>query len=158
MKSSLTGIALVTTALLLGCLSKTEQTVAFEGTSMLPGIRNGDKLRISRFDRGAKFDVQRGDIILFLFPDDPSKFYIKRLMALPKDTVEIREGKVLINGAPLEEPYVEARLNLSRRSQPPIYIKEHYYYVLGDNRDNSSDSRIWGLVPEKYVLGKVIAR
>jgi len=125
---------------------------------MLPGIKNGDKLLISRFDRGAKFEVQRGDIILFRFPDDPSKFYIKRLIGLPGQTVEIREGFVFLDGTALAEPYVAPHLNVSRRSEPAIYVKEHYYYLLGDNRDNSSDSRIWGLVPAKNVLGKVIGR
>jgi len=125
---------------------------------MLPGIKHGDQLLVSRFDRGAKFDVQRGDIILFRFPDDPSKFYIKRLIALPGQTVEIREGTIFLDGKALAEPYLAPRLNASRGSQPAIYVKEHFYYFLGDNRDNSSDSRIWGLVPEKYVLGKVIGR
>lgn len=144
--------------LLPGCSVISNHKVVFEGTSMLPGLKNGDTLVISRFDRGAKFAVQRGDIILFLFPDDPSKFYIKRLIGLPGETVEIREGKVFINGIALEEPYVATRLNTASRSLPPVKVQEHHYYILGDNRDNSSDSRIWGLAPEKYVLGRVIDR
>jgi len=123
---------------------------------MLPGIKNGDKLLISRFDRGAKFAVQRGDIILFRYPENPRKFYIKRLIGLPGDTVEVLEGKILINGIALQEPYLAPQLNVSARSLPPVQVQDHHYYVLGDNRDNSSDSRIWGLVPEKNILGKVI--
>ena len=143
---------------LSGCSAISNQSVVFEGTSMLPGIKHGDRLVVSRFDLGAKFAVQRGDIILFRSPNDPSKFYIKRLIGLPGDSIEVREGRVFLNGTVMDEPYLAARLNSSNRSLPAVRVEEHHYYVLGDNRDNSSDSRIWGLVPEKYILGKVIRR
>ena len=93
---------------------------------------------------------------MFLYPNDTSKFYIKRLIGMPGETVEIRERKVFIDGKELAEPYIDPKLNLSQRVLSPLYVKEHHYYVLGDNRDRSSDSRIWGLVPEKNILGKVI--
>ena len=101
--------------------------------------------------------MKRGEVIVFLFPDDPSKSYVKRLIGLSGDTVEIREGKVIVNDQELVEPYIDPRLNLSQRSQEPVVVKSNYYYVLGDNRDNSSDSRIWGLVPERYIYAKVIS-
>ena len=147
---------IIIAALLSGCLLKTEDTVIFQGTSMLPGIKDGERIRIERFDRGAKFNVKRGDIVMFLYPEDTSKFYIKRLIGLPKETVEIREGKVFIDGTELSEPYVDPKRNMMNFPREPVYVKEHYYYVLGDNRDSSSDSRSWGLVPEKNILGKAI--
>lgn len=131
--------------------------MVLQGTAMLPSFKEGQRIKIKRFDRFEEPDVKRGDVVVFLFPDDPSASYVKRLIGLPGDTIEIREGKVIINGEELNEPYVDSRLNLSRRSQEPVYVKSSYYYVLGDNRDNSSDSRIWGLVPERYVYAKVVS-
>ena len=149
---------LVASALLLGCSAFGRGLVRFEGTSMQPGIKDGDRLSVLRFDRGAKFDVKRGDVILFRYPKDPEKSYLKRLVGLPGETVELREGRVLINGQELPEPYVDPRLNAARDSEPPVYVEPRHYYVLGDNRDNSADSRLWGLIHEKYIYGKVADR
>ena len=143
---------------MLGCSLLSGGAVRFEGTSMLPGIKDGDRLVLARFDRGAEFDVKRGDIILFLYTGDPEAFYVKRLVGLPGDTVELREGRVFVDGQGLPEPYVDPKLNEMRDSAPPVHVEPHHYYVLGDNRDNSSDSRFWGPVPEKYILGKVLNR
>ena len=154
--------AAVTFALLplLGCAPSfvTEETVTFQGVSMRPGIKDGDRIRLVRFDRGAEFKVARGDIVMSLYPDDPSKSYVKRLIGLPGETVEIRDAKVYVNGAELAEPYVDPELNVTRQTMPPVLVRPHHYFVMGDNRDNSADSRHWGLVPEKYVLGKVVGR
>jgi signal peptidase I len=132
-------------------------SLVLQGTAMLPSFKEGQRIRVKRFDRFEEPDVKRGDVVVFLFPDDPSKSHVKRLIGLPGDTVEIREGKVIINDNELNEPYVDSRLNLSHRSQQPVFVRPNYYYVLGDNRDNSSDSRIWGLVPERYVYAKVVS-
>ena len=142
----------------LGCSIFGGGAVRFEGTSMLPGIKDGDRLVLARFDRGAEFDVKRGDIVLFRYPKDPEKMYLKRLVGLPGETVEVRGGRVFVNGEELAEPYVDPKLNEARDSQPPVFVEPRHYYVLGDNRDNSADSRIWGLVPERYVIGKVAGR
>lgn len=123
---------------------------------MLPTIKDGEKIRIERFDSNAEVSIKRGDIILFLYPRDTSKFYIKRVIGLPNETIEIHENKVFIDGKELPEPYVEPKLNESRFTQPPKKITEGSYYVMGDNRDNSSDSRFWGLVPKKNIFGKVL--
>lgn len=131
--------------------------IVLRGVAMLPSYKDGQRVRIKRFDRFEEPDVKRGDVVVFLYPEDPSASHFKRLIGLPGDTVEIREGKVIVNDQELNEPYVDSRLNQSHRSQEPIYVKANYYYVLGDNRDNSSDSRIWGLVPERYVYAKIVS-
>lgn len=134
-----------------------KDSIVLEGTGMLPGFKDGQRVKVHRLDRFEEPDLKRGDVVVFLFPDDPSKSYVKRLIGLPGDTVEIREGIVIVNEQELAEPYVDSRLNLSKRSNQKIYVRPNYYYVLGDNRDNSSDSRIWGLVPERYIYAKVIS-
>lgn len=123
---------------------------------MLPSIKNGQKLQTKRIDAESLSKLTRGDIIVFKYPKDPSKSYIKRLIGLPGDTVEIQAGEVLVNGSKLSEPYVDAKMNLSHRSQPPMVVPARSYYVLGDNRDNSSDSRIWGFVPDDFLIAKVV--
>src|SRR5688572_29400892 len=149
---------LIVCALLLGCSLLTRPTVVFEGTSMLPTIKNGQKLRTEKLDPASKVKLMRGDILVFKFPKDPSKGYIKRLIGVPGDRIEIRAGEVWINGSKLSEPYVTASMNMSRSSWPAAFVPERSYFVLGDNRDNSSDSRAWGFVPEDLIIAKVVLR
>ena len=138
------------------------QPVKVEGTSMLPRLHDGERIFVNKLIYYDEYrwapKVERGDIVVFWFPDDPSKSYIKRVVGLPGDTVELREGNVLINGGVLNENYLDPKSNLSTRSLAPVYVKPNYYFVMGDNRDNSSDSRSWGLVPKKYVYGKALFR
>ena len=138
------------------------QPVKVEGTSMLPRLHDGERIFVNKLIYYDEYrwapKIDRGDIVVFWFPDDPSKSYIKRVIGLPGDTVEVHDGSVRINGRDLEEKYLDPRLNVSHRSQPPIYVRPNYYFVMGDNRDNSSDSRIWGLVPKKYIYGKALFR
>src|SRR2546426_6485400 len=138
------------------------QPVKVEGTSMLPRLHDGERIFVNKLIYYDEYrwapKVERGDIVVFWYPDDPSKSYIKRVMGLPGDTVEIHEGMVRVNGPDLEEKYLDQRFNVSSRSQAPVYVRPNYYFVMGDNRDNSSDSRIWGLVPKKYIYGKALFR
>jgi signal peptidase I len=138
------------------------QPVKVEGTSMLPRLHDGERIFVNKLIYYDEFrwapKIERGDIVVFWFPDDPSKSYIKRVIGLPGDTIEVHEGIVRVNGRDIEETYLDPRLNLSHRSQAPIYVRPNYYFVMGDNRDNSSDSRIWGLVPKKYIYGKALFR
>lgn len=134
------------------------QPVKVEGTSMLPRLHDGERIFVNKLVYYGLPPLERGDIVVFWFPDDPSKSYIKRIIGLPGETIEMRDGRILINGHELEEPYLDPRLNTGRANLPPIYVKQHYYFVMGDNRDHSSDSRYWGLVPEKYIYGKAILR
>jgi signal peptidase I len=123
---------------------------------MLPTIKNGEKVTTEKLDAQSTAKLKRGDIVVFKYPKDPSKGYIKRLIGLPGDTVEILGEEVWVNGNKLSEPYVDSRMNLSHRSLPSVVVPAHSYYVLGDNRDNSSDSRIWGFVPEELLISKVV--
>lgn len=123
---------------------------------MLPTIKNAQKLYVEKLDAESQIKLARGDILVFKYPEDPSKGYIKRLIGLPGDKVEIQAGEVWVNGSKLSEPYVDSKMNLSQRSQPLVVVPARSYYVLGDNRDNSSDSRIWGFVPEELLIAKVV--
>lgn len=134
------------------------QPVKVEGTSMLPRLHDGERIFVNKLVYYHLPAISRGDIIVFWFPDDPDKSYIKRIIGLPGELVEMRDGHIRINGQELNEPYLDPQLNLSLMSQPPVVVKPHYYFVMGDNRDHSSDSRYWGLVPEKYIYGKALLR
>jgi signal peptidase I len=138
------------------------QPVKVEGTSMLPRLHDGERIFVNKLIYYDEYrwapKIERGDIVVFWYPEDPSKSYIKRVIGLPGDTVEVHDGIVRVNGRDLEERYLDSRLNLSHRSQAPVIVKPNYYFVMGDNRDNSSDSRVWGLVPKKYIYGKALFR
>ena len=138
------------------------QPVKVEGTSMLPRLHDGERIFVNKLiyydDYRWAPKIERGDIVVFWFPDDPSKSYIKRVIGLPGDRIEVHEGVVRVNGGDLDETYLDSRLNLSHRSLSEVYVRPNYYFVMGDNRDNSSDSRIWGLVPKKYIYGKALFR
>ena len=121
---------------------------------MLPALRDGDRIFIDRnFDK-----LERGDIVIFYFPMDQRKSYIKRIVGLPNETVEIREGKVFINGTFLNEPYVDPQLDQSHRSLEERKLSADQYYVIGDNRDNSADSRFWGPLDRKFIYGKYVRK
>lgn len=139
------------------------QPVVVEGTSMLPQLHDGERLLVNKlvyykFKSVSWGHIERGDIVVFWFPNDPDKSYVKRVIGLPGETVEVRGGKVFINGTPLEEAYLDTEHNQTMPNIQPKLVDKHYFFVMGDNRDNSSDSRYWGLVPEKYVYGKAFFR
>lgn len=139
------------------------QPVVVEGTSMVPQLQDGERLLVNKlvyykFKSVSWGHLERGDIVVFWYPSDPDKSYVKRVIGLPGETVEIRGGKVFINGQQLNEPYLEDIHNQSLRDNITKEVEKHYYFVMGDNRDNSSDSRVWGLVPEKYIYGKAFFR
>ena len=125
---------------------------------MLPSIKDGDVLRVMRLDSKSRKQLIRGEIVVFKFPLDQTKGYIKRLIGLPGDRIEIKNGEVWLNDSRLAEPYISPRLNTSMRSQQAVTVPAHAYFVMGDNRDNSSDSRIWGTVPEELIDAKVLGK
>jgi signal peptidase I len=128
------------------------QPVRVEGTSMQPGLRDQDRLFIDNFF--FRFEkISRGDVIVFHYPRDPEKSYIKRVIALPGDSIFIDHGRVWVNGEPLDEPYVPRRY-LDTRSMPEILIPSGDYFVMGDHRSISSDSRDFGPVDRDLIYGK----
>lgn len=139
------------------------QPVVVEGTSMVPELHDGERLLVNKLvyykiQSVSWGHISRGDIVVFWYPKEPDKSYVKRVIGLPGETVEVRNGKVLIDGVQLEEDYLDSEHNQSLPTFPAKRVEEHYYFVMGDNRDNSSDSRYWGLVPEKYIYGKAFFR
>src|SRR6266481_9161352 len=134
------------------------QPVKVEGTSMLPRLHDGERIFVNKLIYYGIPKLQRGDIVVFWYPNDPGKSYIKRVIGLPGDIVEERNGRIYINGKELEETYLDPQRTLKVENRAPVHVQPHYYYVMGDNRDNSSDSRYWGLVPEKYIYGKAVVR
>lgn len=130
------------------------QPVKVEGTSMMPWLADQQRIFVNKFVY--KFeDVQRGDVVVFWYPMDPSKSYIKRVIGLPGEVVRIADGHVYVNDQPLREPYVLPRY-LDHRSFPPLRVPAGHYYVLGDHRSSSNDSRSWGTVARDYIYGKAV--
>jgi len=153
--------------------------------SMENNLLIGDHLLVNKFVFGPSTtglerallpvrDIRRGDVIVFKYPDEPDRDFIKRVIGLPGETVELRNKKVYVNGQPLDEPYVHF-LEPAAESQEvtsfdvrerygPVTVpsratdpkKEDQYFVMGDNRDNSQDSRYWGFLPRSYIKGKAL--
>jgi signal peptidase I len=120
------------------------------GSSMTPTLENGEFLVVNKLDYRLH-QPQRGDIIVFTDPVSPDRKLIKRVIGLPGETIEITNGEVLINQQLLDEPYLEDPGNSSR---PATILPDGEYFVLGDNRNNSSDSRSWGTLPRDRIVGK----
>ena len=142
--------------------------------SMKPTLLIGDHILVSKFNYGIRLPLvrstlipvgtpRRGDIVVFIYPEDRSKDFIKRLIGLPGDTIEIRNKNILLNGLPWSDTrgvYVDT-LIIPGSVQPrdnfgPVTVPEGSLFVMGDNRDESYDSRFWGFVPMKDVLGKAL--
>ena len=132
------------------------QPVKVEGTSMLPELRDQERIFVNKFVYRIE-EINRKDIVVFWYPRDPAKSYIKRIIGMPGDTVEIIDGNVYINEQLLTEPYVDSKF-FDDRSYPPVYVDGGHYFVLGDHRNQSNDSRMWGLVPARYIYGKAVFR
>jgi len=128
------------------------QPVRVEGTSMQPELKDQDRLFINKFVYHFE-SISRGDVVVFHYPLDPSKSYIKRVIALPGDTLRIDDGRVYVNGKRIKEPYVPSRYR-DTRSLPEMVIPPNEYFVMGDHRSISSDSRDFGPVPRNLIYGK----
>jgi len=128
------------------------QPVRVEGTSMQPGLRDEDRLFIDKlFFRFEK--ISRGDVVVFHYPRDPEKSYIKRVVALPGDSIFIDQGRVWINGEPTDEPWVPRRYR-DTHSMPEMIVPQGEYFVMGDHRSISQDSRDFGPVDRDLIYGK----
>ena len=132
------------------------QAFKVQGTSMSPELLDGERILVNKFLY--RFgDIERGDVVVFWYPEDPELSFIKRVVGLPGETVEVRNGKVYVDDVLIDEPYVIV-VNADRRSFTSQEIRPGHYFVLGDNRRGSNDSRSWGLVPERYIYGKAFVR
>lgn len=130
------------------------QPVKVEGTSMLPQLADEQRIFVNKLVY--RIDgIERGDVIVFRFPEDLRRSYIKRVVGLPGETIEVRKGTVHIDGRALSEPYVPHRYR-DRASYPPVTVPEGAYYVLGDHRNTSNDSRTWGTVDKSFIKGKAV--
>jgi signal peptidase I len=130
------------------------QPVQVEGTSMEPRLQHQERLFINKF--AYHFEpIERGDIVVFNYPKDTSKSYIKRVIGLPGEWVTVKKGRVLVDGKLLTEPYLR-RPFVDEESYAPVHVGPNEYYVLGDHRESSNDSRVWGTVNRKYIYGKAV--
>ena len=153
-------IVLISLAIIIPIRYYLIQPFIVKGSSMEPSFYDGEYLIIDeisyRFD-----DPERGDVIVFKYPKDNSQYYIKRIVGLSKETVEITDGKIIIynnkypEGDELDEEYL---VGIETPGDLKVSVADNNYFVLGDNRRASSDSRVWGLLPEKNIIGKVWVR
>src|SRR3974390_3421250 len=128
------------------------QPVKVEGTSMTPLISDQERIFINKFVY--RFEpIERGDVVVFWYPLDRSKSFIKRVVGLPGDTVEIREGQVYLNSQRLQEPYIPPESD-DYGTNPPTQIPKGEYFVMGDHRTSSNDSRLFGPGPRKFIYGR----
>jgi signal peptidase I len=130
------------------------QPVRVEGTSMLPRLEDRDRLFINKFVYHIEA-INRGDVVVFRYPEDEEKSYIKRVIGLPGDRLQIVEGQVIINGHPISEPYVPEGYR-DDRSYDEITIPPDHYYMMGDHRLVSQDSRVFGPVARELIYGKAV--
>jgi signal peptidase I len=142
---------LVLSAVLFVGINLISARIRVDGASMEPTLVSGEYVMVSKLSYRIG-TPQRGDIIVFHFPRDPKEEYIKRVIGLPGDEVEVRQGSVYVNGQLLEESYLRVTTNYNGA----WVIPANQLFVLGDNRNNSSDSHDWGTVPMDYVVGKAI--
>ncbi len=144
--------------------------------SMEPNLLVGDHLLVNKFIFGPTAGgverallpmraVERGEVLVFKFPEDPERDFIKRVIGLPGETIELRGQTVYVNGAPLVEPYAHYQLPAGseygegtdvRRRYGPVTVPAGHYFMMGDNRDDSQDSRYWGFMPASFIKGRAL--
>jgi signal peptidase I len=132
------------------------QVARVDGLSMAPTLDDQDRLIVNKLVY-ALGDPRPGDIVMLYYPVDPDKMFVKRVIAQEGDTVRIVDGRVYVNDLPLADDYVPSEFR-SHDDWGPTVIQAGYYFVMGDHRNNSLDSRHWGPVPKKYIVGKVNVR
>jgi signal peptidase I len=130
------------------------QPVKVEGTSMMPGLEDQERIFVNKFVYRWE-PIQRGDIVVFRYPRDTSKSYIKRVIGVAGDRVRIENGQVYVNGQGLDEDYVPSEY-ADARSYAEVTVPAHSYFVLGDHRTMSNDSRDFGPVNERFIYGKAV--
>jgi signal peptidase I len=143
---------LVLAAVLFVVINTLTVRIRVDGSSMIPSLVHNNYVVVNRL--AYQFgEIERGDVVVFKFPQNPEEDYIKRVIALPGETIEIANGMVYINGQPLQEPYIQAPM---LQDYPPVTVPQEMVYVMGDNRNDSSDSRRWGPLAVDEIIGKAI--
>jgi signal peptidase I len=132
------------------------QVARVEGLSMAPTLEDQDRLIVNKLAYRIG-EPRRGDIVMLYYPVDPDKSFVKRVIGEEGDQVRIVDGRVFVNDVPMQDDFVAPEYR-SHDEYGPSVIPEGYYFVMGDHRNNSSDSRHWGFVPKKYIIGKVQLR
>jgi signal peptidase I len=134
------------------------QVARVEGQSMAPTLQDQDRLIVNKFAYlSAVGEPQVGDIVMLYYPNNPDKSFVKRVIAKYNQRVRIVDGKVYVDDAPVDDSFVPEQYR-SHEDWGPETVPEGYYFVMGDHRNNSSDSRHWGFVPKKYIIGRVQLR
>jgi len=130
------------------------QPVKVEGTSMAPLLSDQERIFINKFVY--RFEpIQRGDVVVFWYPLDHTKSFIKRVVGLPGETVEIRQGALSVNGKVIPEPYVPPQYE-DNSDYGPYAVEKDHFFVLGDHRISSNDSRVFGAVPSQFIYGRAV--
>ena len=142
---------LVLSVLLFVSINIISARIRVDGDSMMPTMISGEYVAVNRLSYKLG-SPQIGDIIVFHFPRDPKEEYIKRVVGLPGDVIEVMNGSVYVNGQPLDENYLNVKMNYTGKWE----VSADQLFVLGDNRNNSSDSHDWGTVPMDYVVGTAV--
>jgi len=132
------------------------QVARVDGLSMEPTLADHDRLVVNKWIYRVS-DPRQGDIVMLYYPVDPEKLFVKRVIAREGDEVRIGSGKVYVNGLALDDEFVPAEYRSFDDFGPQV-VPQGYYFVMGDHRNGSSDSRHWGPVPKKYIVGKVQLR
>lgn len=150
-------VIIISVAIVLPVRTYIAQPFIVSGASMEPNFYDGEYLIIDELTYAFR-PPQRGEVIVFRYPLNPSEFFIKRIVGLPGETIEIKNGAVLINDEVLPEPYMPQ--GAGKKTLPNLKIKlaQNEYFVLGDNRSRSSDSRFWGALPQEKIMGRALVR
>ncbi len=169
----------IVVAVILALFIRTFAVQAFKipTGSMEPNLLVGDHLLVNKFVFAPTLNpveravlpmraIRRGDVVVFKFPEEPDRDFIKRVIGLPGDTVELRGRQIFINGSAIDEPYAHYLFPAGdagespsfdvRERYGPVTVPDRHYFMMGDNRDNSQDSRYWGFLPQEYVKGRAL--
>ena len=132
------------------------QVARVDGESMTPTLQDHDRLIVNKLVY-TWTDPKVGDVVMYYWPEDPSKNFVKRVVAAEGDTIRSDAGKIYRNEVLMDDSFIPAEYRM-QDTWGPVTVRRGYYFVLGDHRNNSSDSRIWGEVPKKYIIGKIQVR
>jgi len=133
------------------------QVARVEGQSMVPTLDDQDRLIVNKLAYRLH-DPEVGDVVMLLYPEDPEKSFVKRIVAAPTDSIRSIDGRVYRNDVPIPDDFIPEQYRMPNDTWGPDVLPPGYYFVMGDHRNNSSDSRTWGQVPKKYILGRVQLR